>query len=412
MKEFSGAYFGLDITDKYALLSYYKSNMEEPETLSTVAGSEVFQIPMYLAKRRGVGQYYIGDDAKRQVLLNEAIGVEKLYSKALSRSMVMLETQEYPAFDLFIIFLRKLLTMPGMMFGAAALEKLVITVPVLDMEVMEFFTLIAGRLGLSSNQLLLIDYRESFYYYALNQRADVFLHDVVLFDLDENQLSAVRLERNDSTIPQVITMYPMSHGILMDDKDIRFDRVIDDTFGDRHVSAVFLTGDGFDGDWMKVSLAKLCKGRRVFAGKNLYSKGACYAGMIKDGYKDWPFVYMGDNELKVNVSLKVLDRNELKFISLLDAGDNWFDSYIECEVILDGTREVEFWIQRPESRAASVEVLELKDLPERENRTTRLRISANPVSDRQINITIRDLGFGEIVPSSNKVWEHELLISV
>ena len=130
MKEFSGAYFGLDITDKYALLSYYKSNMEEPETLSTVAGSEVFQIPMYLAKRRGVGQYYIGDDAKRQVLLNEAIGVEKLYSKALSRSMVMLETQEYPAFDLFIIFLRKLLTMPGMMFGAAALEKLVITVPV------------------------------------------------------------------------------------------------------------------------------------------------------------------------------------------------------------------------------------------------------------------------------------------
>ena len=87
MKEFSGAYFGLDITDKYALLSYYKSNMEEPETLSTVAGSEIFQIPMYLAKRRGVGQYYIGDDAKRQVLLNEAIGVEKLYSKALSRSL-------------------------------------------------------------------------------------------------------------------------------------------------------------------------------------------------------------------------------------------------------------------------------------------------------------------------------------
>ena len=78
----------------------------------------------------------------------------------------------------------------------------------------------------------------------------------------------------------------------------------------------------------------------------------------------------------------------------------------ECEVILDGTPEIEFWIQKPESREAHVEVLELTDLPERERRTTRLRVSARPVSDRDICLNIRDLGFGEIVPASGKTWEH------
>ena len=146
--------------------------------------------------------------------------------------------------------------------------------------------------------------------------------------------------------------------------------------------------------------------RDRFVGKNLYSKGACYAGFVKNRERDWPFVYMGDNELKINVFLKVLDQKTIRFYPLASAGESWYESRGECEVILDGTPEIEFWIQKPESREAHVEVLELTDLPERERRTTRLRVSARPVSDRDICLNIRDLGFGEIVPASGKTWEH------
>ena len=172
------------------------------------------------------------------------------------------------------------------------------------------------------------------------------------------------------------------------------------------ISSVYLTGDGFDGEWMKSSLAYLCSNRRVFLGKNLYSKGACYAGVIKDELLDWPFVFIGDNELKLNVSIKVSDQNEMRFLTLIDAGESWYDTEGECEVILDGSSEITVWIQRPDRRQAEVEVLELTDLPERENRTTRIRINAKPVSDREVRIELRDLGFGEIVPSTNQVWIH------
>jgi hypothetical protein len=57
-----------------------------------------------------------------------------------------------------------------------------------------------------------------------------------------------------------------------------------------------------------------------------------------------------------------------------------------------------------------VEVLELTDLPKRESRMTRLRISAKATSDKQILIEIKDLGFGELAPASNKTWSHTVTI--
>ena len=67
-------------------------------------------------------------------------------------------------------------------------------------------------------------------------------------------------------------------------------------------------------------------------------------------------------------------------------------------------------MQKPEQRMASTQVLELVDMPERENRTTRVRIEALPLSDHSVQIKITDLGFGEISPGSGKKWEHIITI--
>lgn len=54
---------------------------------------------------------------------------------------------------------------------------------------------------------------------------------------------------------------------------------------------------------------------------------------------------MGENELKFNISLKVKDRGKLAFYSLISAGENWYDAKGECELLLSGTPEIDFWIQ-------------------------------------------------------------------
>ena len=55
---------------------------------------------------------------------------------------------------------------------------------------------------------------------------------------------------------------------------------------------------------------------------------------------------------------------------------------------------------------AVIETLELTDLPNRPDRTTRLRITATPVSDEKIEVQIRDLGFGEIYRTTDKTWKY------
>ena len=406
--ERESVYVGIDIDEEASMISFYHADMTEPETISTIAGSEMYQIPTYLSKKKGMGQWFFGREAKRQVNMGNAYGVEQLYQKALRNQMINLDGETYQARDLMVIYFKKLLSIPGTRYGNATLEKLVVTVGHVDRPTRELILDVAKSMGITKEQMMMIDRRESFYYYALNQDPSLFIHDVMLFHSDEKGLFSVLLKRNQKTIPQVVTLTEETYEPLTENRDEAFLADCQKAFEGNVISAVYLTGDGFEGDWMKSSLKFLCNNRRVFMGKNLYSKGACFAGAIKDERLDWPFVFIGDNELKLNVSLKISDRNEMRFLTLIEAGQSWYETEGECEVILDGSSEVTVWIQKPDSRQADVEVLELTDLPERENRTTRIRINAKPVSDRKVRIELRDLGFGEIVPSTNQVWIHTI----
>ena len=193
-------------------------------------------------------------------------------------------------------------------------------------------------------------------------------------------------------------------------KDASFAQIAAGQMNGHVVSAVYLVGEGFEGGWLKESLNLICRGRRAFMGKNLYSKGACYAAAVKDGKMDWNFVYMGDNEMKVNVSLKVSNLGKTELYTLISAGDNWYETFGECEVILDGSPEIDFWLQPPDSREARLEKIELADLPGRPSKTTRLRITAKPLSDSKVQIVMKDMGFGSFFKSTGKSWEYVMAL--
>ena len=408
MSNSSGAYVGIDISSRSTVLSIYNSNMEEPATVSTVLGEENYSIPTVLAKKLGMGQWFFGEEALLKSRTKEAVLVDELYNLALRDEQVLVDGQNYFARDLLVIYFNKLFSIPGPMAAMSEIEKLVVCTPQISIEVMELMNYVVGKLGIDSNKLTIIDRNECFYYYALSGKPELFLYSVALFDYSGNNMVSCIMNRNQATRPQLITLDVVNHGDITENKDEMFDAIIAETFGSKLFSAVYLVGDGFDGEWMKLSLTRLCKGRKVFLGKNLYSKGACYAGFIKDGKRDWPFIFIGDNDLKLNLSIKVLENNNLRFLTLIDAGESWYDAKGECEVILDGEPELEFYLQRPESREVHTEILELTDIPKRENRTTRLRIEASPISDVAVSIAITDLGFGEISPSSGKSWEHTI----
>lgn len=399
-------YIGIDLDDCNAVISCYEVNSREPQTISTVAGSEVYQIPVRLAKKKGIGQWFIGEEALRLAIRQGEDAVGNLLDRALKQEMVFVEEEKYPAEELLVLYLKKLLLMAGGLGAVRTPDKLVICLKALSREAMALFTGIAEKLGLRAEQMMLLDRKECFYYFVYHQASDLTLHDVYLFDYRGEDISCCRLEKKQRTSPQLITLTEEIRRFSATARDENFLKVLQDCFRGRIVSSAYLIGDGFDGDWLKLSVSFLCKGRRAFVGKNMYSKGACYAAEVSEHPEEWAYVYLGENEMKVNVSLKVYNRGAMEFFTLINAGDNWYETVGECEVILSGTPEIDFWLQAPHSRTAKIEKLTLADLPERSDKTTRLRITAKPLSDAKVQIQLKDLGFGELFPGSGKVWDY------
>lgn len=403
-------YIGMDIGKKYVLVSCFAEGSGEPETLSTIAGSEQYQIPMALYKKEGIGQWYFGREAVERSIGGDTGGtfVEDLWERTMAGEVIKIEDQDYPALDLLTVFFRKVLMLPRRFSGQMKIRLLGLTIEELTSQNADLLKVVMKKMGIQKDQFFMMDHKESFYYYALSQKRELWLHDAALFSCEGDRLWGYYLTRNENTTPQIVTLTKQDYGRLGGDRDLEFAERIQETFQGRIVSASYLVGDGFEGDWMKQSIRVLCSGRRAFFGKNLYTKGACYAAGVRDGCFAWQFVYIGEHELKYNVSMKVLDRGQISYLSLLSAGESCFEAERVCEVILDDTAKVDFWLQYPESGEAKVETLELTDLPERQAKTTRLRICLKALSDQEIQVVIKDLGFGEIAKSSDQVWEYVL----
>lgn len=401
-----GFYVGIDLDDTYAVVSFYEDGVKEPATVSMQAGSEVFQIPLCVGKKKGLGQWFVGEEAIN--CGEEATVIYQLLGKARAKEELIIEKESFYAEDLLLLFLKKVTSYIGGPYGAITICNLAFSVEKLDLELSRLLFRIGEQLGLRKEQMILLDRKSAFYYFILNQPKELWNHDVCLFDYRDDAVKCLRMGRNMSTIPQLVRIEEQELELTPDVKDEEFAVMLQKILNGRIVSSAYLVGDGFDGGWMKQSLGILCRGRRAFMGKNLYAKGACYAIMVLKGGMVWPYAYIGDNEMKVNVSLAVKNRLKKEFYTLLSAGDNWYEASGCCEVILDDTREIAIWIQLPDSKTANVQKLELVDLPERENKTTRMRITVTPLSDREVKVELRDLGFGEIVKSQDKHWEYRM----
>ena len=130
---YDGVIVGIDIGRESTFVSYYVDGMEEPDTISTVMGSETYQIPTVLAKKKGLGQWFFGNDALSQIRLSMAIAADDFLGKARRDEKIFIESEEYDARDLLAVYLKKLLTLPVIGFQKRSLSRLVICAEHLDM---------------------------------------------------------------------------------------------------------------------------------------------------------------------------------------------------------------------------------------------------------------------------------------
>lgn len=396
-------YIGIDLGYERAMVSLYHVGMKEPETISTVPGEEKYQIPtaIFMGKK---GSNYYGEEAIRRETHPDGEFYDRLYEQALE------EKDGTLYHNLLVQFIRRLIRMKERYDFGGLQPCLALTVPEITPESVELFYYVREQLEFSPEQAVLMDYGESFFAHTFHQDPSIWMHDVALFDFSGDKICFLLLHRNGHGPVQLVNSikkeWKVSAAALhrMEVRDEFFANVLREAFMKRIISGVYFIGDGFDGGWLKESLRALGANKRVFLGKNLYTRGACLAAFRQGDQDSWKFYYDCPYKLQGEISIKVQNNGEVTFLRLAEAGKNWFDTTDEYFLIYDGKPELEVWIRTRGLLNPRIRTFVLDDLPQRPDKTIRLKVRALPKSGRDVTLEICDDGFGELFENSGKVW--------
>lgn len=412
---------GYDLGDTYAQISYCMLNGNEPETLAVVTGTEQYNIPAVLCKRNEVNQWFYGKEAIKFAKENEGTLVNNLVALAREGSPVEVGGESFEPVALLTLFIKRSMSLLAMTAPPDYLEGIMFTIDNLDKRMVEVLSQVAANLQLKTDKVFFQSHMESFYYHTLYQEEALWAYEVMLCDYDNRRLKIYGLDSNKKTTPIVMYIEQSEYSDLLREQsaesdglqdmemhklDMRFLEILRERFKGKTVSCVYLIGEGYKDEWMKESLKFLCMGRRVFAGNNLYSRGACYGIKEKLGLGDAGkgYAFLGPDKLKANIGMKALRRGLDSYYAVLDAGVSWYEAKAEYDVILEEENSISIILTPLNGKEPREINMILEGLPERPKRTTRLHIGIGLIAENQISIHVKDMGFGEIFPASGGEW--------
>ena len=447
-KKNTGPVIGYDLSDDSAQLSYLTEDSEEPETAAVVPGSELYTVPTVLFKREGANQWFFGREAYRQQENAAGTLYRELLSNAVRKEQTKREAEEsdgdaesaeepFDPTELLALFVSRSLSLLPKEAEVSRAAAIVFTVESLEDGVLEVMTELIERLRLKCPRVYVKSHAECFAEYVTRQKRELWGGDVLAFKQGaEDTLRVYRFTSNTKTLPAFVFVdeknesFPAEAQTESDAgeerrKDTLFLQLAGRAIGERSVTAVYLLGDLFLGEWLRESLRYLCRGRRVFRGNNLFSKGACFAAervagagetaekTAENTAKGAPeTIYLGKDKLRTNIALRVSDRGVPSELSLIDAGENWYDVSAETELYLGRDKTVELLFKPIEAdKEEREERLVFSELPDRPEYASRVRLTARFIQKDRLLFTLTDMGFGELFPKKDITIKREVALA-
>lgn len=429
---------GYDLSDDHAQISYYflrKASQKEEgaslqgdvETLAVVTGTEQYNIPAVLCRKKEVKQWLFGKEAMKFAEEGECFLIRNLVSLARAGEWVEAGDEKFDPVALLTLFIKRSLSLLTLIAPPDYLEGVMFTVDHLDGRMVEILSQAGANLQLKTDKVYFQSHVESYYYYMLHQPKELWTQEVLLCDYDNKRLKIYGFGVNNRTTPKValidIDEYegmereePVAGSAEMEAVEkSRLDGIFLEIVKNKctsPVSCVYLIGDGYKDGWASESLRYLCRGRRVFQGNNLYSKGACYGIREKLGIEPIgeEYVFLGLDKLKANIGMRVLRRGQESYFALMDAGVNWFETKKEFHVILEDGDILSLLLTPLDGKEPKQIDMILEGLEKRPRWTTRLEVRTEMLSESELSVRVKDLGFGSFFPASGGEWNKVLEI--
>lgn len=418
MEDSKSLLLGIDLSDEFTQISFYQYQTNDVSSIAMSMDTTNPLVPTCLLVKESTKDWVFGEEAVRIKELNGGFYVDHLVTKAIHEQNIEIYQSVYTPEMLLSKYFKKILSYIRQHFLNCTIAKLVITLENTTPKVCDVVYAALKPLGLDKDRAIILTRVQCFMYYILSQKQELWLNDVGLFQFDDNGMNYYRLSvnRRNSPIPVIVNKIELSSDFslkLLEQEGVvrfsqRFETIANQLLYKRLTTSLFFTGKGFSGEWVDDTLKKLCVGRRVFKGQNLYTKGACYAAKALQTNEFGSYLLLSDDMITSTISICLYhDAKENDYV-LAKAGTPWWQVESEITVILDATKDLEFTVKNLLKKEPIREVFHIDNLMERENKTVRLSIQLHFVDRDTAVLTIRDTGFGDFYKTTHRIWEQTL----
>ncbi|MDY5805997.1 MAG: DUF5716 family protein [Lachnospira sp.] len=300
--------------------------------------------------------------------------------------------------------------------GRIKVGMIALTVYDFNTELLDSIGIIMEKLNIPDQQWRVISHEEAYVYYAYNQKKELYSPGVMLLDYQETGMHCYLC--SDKKMGGKIVIMENSYILASDtvnragNRDLPLSQVsaeiiewLQEILTDHYVASVYLTGRGFDVEVFPQELTKfLCNHRKVFAGQNIYVKGASFCGYEElNPMSQNHMIIACHNRIATGIEMDIVERGKLKRLRVLKPGTNWYAASRKYQFIAEDLNEIKLYMMPCNGKQEYMETIDVSGIPYRQGKMTRLDVEFNFTADNKCNVTIRDKGFGDFVKSSGKV---------
>lgn len=324
----------------------------------------------------------------------------------------------HPA-NVLAYYFRKTLSLTRKQYPGETIRQLVVTVADATKEFVQVIYQALEKIGIGRDRALVLGHKQSFMYYVLYQKKEIWVNDVGVFDYSEDRLNYYQMQVDRAKNPILVGVHKKDYSDALaltnmgeNHKAAVFENIVYGAIHKQLLSTLYMTGDGFEGDWAEGVFRKLCIGRRLFKGRNLYVSGACYAAReIADTPRLDNYLLLDEEMITGHVTMQAYADAESKEIILAKAGTPWYLVDEQMDVIPDGDTEIAVTVRNVFDQREKQFMLDLEPVLNKVDRHCRIGIRVRFASPKTCVITLKDKGFGELFPTSNRIWEKSFDIS-
>lgn len=390
---------GYDLCNKKTQLAVYNRETREPEL---------------------VGQTDENPDAllDTAVEMDNGVRIEGFLPKIRRGEELLVGGESYSPAQVLACYFRKTLSYTRKKYPSETIKQLVVTVPGRSPEFAQVVYEALASLGIERDRAAVISHKQSYMYFALYQKPELWVNDVGMFDYSGNRLMYYQIQVDRRRNPALAGVRERDYSDAVEiaegdeaKKDMVFENVVLGAIHRQILSALYMTGDGFDGGWADEAFHRLCVGRRLFKGSNLYVSGACFAAKeMGETARLSDYILLDDEMISSHLSLMVYtDAKEQEYL-LARAGTPWYQVDTQADFIPDGDMALKFNAKNIFTKEEKDFPVELDPVSGKVDRHCRLTVRVRFADVHTCIVTVKDGGFGDLFPTSNRIWEKTIHI--